>query len=100
MDQRRGGYSSVKSGSEKMILGGNCDRGWCPKVFPAGFGGLGLGNVSRWMDTREETIISGGLVHVGGLRKTGMACGRNRTPRRPAVDHLRTCHFQGAKLFK
>ena len=50
-----------------MVLGGNCDRGWWLKVFPAGFGGLSLGNVSRWMDTREETIISGGLVHVGGF---------------------------------
>ena len=67
MGQCVGGYSSVKSGSEKMILGGKCDRGWQLKVFPAGFGGLSLGKVSRWMDTRGETIISGGLVHVGGF---------------------------------
>ena len=100
MDQRGGGYSSAKSGSEEMVLEGNCDQGWQLKVFSAGFGGLSLGNVSRWMDTREETIISGGLVHVGGLRKTGRAWGSNRTRWRPAVDHLRTCHFQGAKLFK
>jgi hypothetical protein len=70
MDQRRGGYPSVKSGSEKMILGGNFDQGWELKVFSAGFGGLSLGNMLRWMDTREETIISEGLVHVGGLRET------------------------------
>ena len=61
-----GGYPSVKSGSEKMILGGKCDQGWQLKVFPAGFGGLGLGKVSRWMDTRGETIISDELVHMGG----------------------------------
>ena len=67
MDQRRGGYPSVKSGSEEMVLGGNCDRGWQLKVFPAGFGGLSLGKVSRWMDTRGETIISEELVHVGRL---------------------------------
>ena len=72
-----GGYPSVKSGSEKMILGGKCDRGWQLKVFPAGFGGLSLGNVSRWMDTREETIIFEGLVHVEGLREQRRACGRN-----------------------
>ena len=67
MGQCVGGYPSVKSGSEEMILEGNFYQGWQLKVFPAGFGGLSLGNVSRWMDTREETIISGGLVHVGGL---------------------------------
>ena len=99
MDQRRGGYPSVKSGSEKTILGGNFDQGWQLKVFPAGFGGLSLGNVSRWMDTREETIISGGLVHVGGLREQGGHMGAIETPRRPAADHLRTCHFQGAHIF-
>ena len=67
MDQHRGGYSSAKSGSEEMVLEGNCDQGWQLKVFPAGFGGLSLGKVSRWMDTRGETIISGELMHVGGL---------------------------------
>ena len=100
MGQLRGGYPSVKSGSEKMILGGNFDQGWESKVFPAGFGGLSLGNMLRWMDTREETIIFEGLVHVGGLREQGGHVGAIETPRRPAVDHLRTCHFQGAKLFK
>ena len=50
-----------------MVLEGNCDQGWQLKVFPAGFGGLSLGKVSRWMDTRGETIISEELVHVGRL---------------------------------
>ena len=67
MDQRGGGYSSAKSGSEEMVLEGNCDQGWQLKVFPAGFGGLSLGKVSRWMDTQGETIISEELVHMGGL---------------------------------
>jgi hypothetical protein len=50
-----------------MILVGKCDQGWQLKVFPAGCGGLSLGKVSRWMDTRGETIISEELVHMGGL---------------------------------
>ena len=67
MDQHRGGYSSAKSGSEEMVLEGNCDQGWQLKVVSAGFGGLSLGKVSRWMDTQGGTIISEELVHMGGL---------------------------------
>ena len=33
-------------------------------MFPARFGGLSLGKVSRWMDTQGETIVYGELVCV------------------------------------
>ena len=42
----------------------------------------------------EELMQGGAGKEMGGYRSP------IKTLRKPAVGHLRTCHFQGAKLFK
>ena len=52
-----------------MVLGADFDRKGQLKAFPASFGGLSMGRVSRWMDTQGETIIYGVLGCVCGMEK-------------------------------
>ena len=75
-------------------------KSMCVRVSPGSLrqsimGRVGPGTCRRGGRRGGEELMQGGAGRKGE---------RNRSPikifRKPAVGHLRTCHFQGAKLFK
>ena len=78
----------------------NMVKSMCVRVSPGSLRQLIMGRVGPGTCRRggrrggEELMQGGAGKEMGGYRSL------IKTLRKPAVIHLRTCHFQGANLFK
>ena len=59
-----GAIRGVRRGSKETFWEMVVTDGGSQKASPVSFGGLSMGNVSRWMDEQGETVNYGGLVCV------------------------------------
>ena len=93
-------YSGLNRCVFKQNNNTNMVKSMCVRVSPGSLrqsimGRVGPGTCRRGGRRGGEELMQGGAgKEMGGYRSP------IKTLRKPAVGHLRTCHFQGANLFK